>query len=85
MPKLQKIFTRFLHIMVKKPKNNNHFLFILWWLGVYLHEKNTCHDILKNANMFQKWLKWFLPYMKFIIVISTIKKHKAMAQIDIVV
>jgi hypothetical protein len=58
MPKLPKVFTMSLHIMVKhNPKiimGKNHFLFILWWLGVYLHEKNTCHDIFKNANIFQK-------------------------------
>jgi hypothetical protein len=44
MSKLQKIFKMFLHIMVKhnpekKIEKKNHFLFILWWLGVYLHEK----------------------------------------------
>jgi hypothetical protein len=58
MSKLQKIFTMVLHIMVKRnPKNRikkNHFLFILWWLGVYLHENNTCNDVLKNANIPQE-------------------------------
>jgi hypothetical protein len=51
----------FLHITIKhKPKKRvekkfNHFLFILWWLGIYLHEENTCHvRILKNANILQK-------------------------------
>jgi hypothetical protein len=60
MSKLQKKFTTFLHIMVKHNSKKRiekifvHFLFILRWLGVYLHEKNTCEDILKNANIFQK-------------------------------
>ncbi len=85
--KLQKIFMVFLHIMIKHNSKNKiiyihiyiyiyiymyiHFLFILWWLEVYLHENNTCEDIFKDANIFQKWLKWkFLTFMKFIIVIS---------------
>jgi len=67
----------FLNIMIKHnpqkkiEKKIIHFLFILWWLGIYLHEENTCHGhIQKNANIFQKWLKWFLIFMKFIVVIS---------------
>jgi hypothetical protein len=58
MSKLQNIFIFFLHIIVKcnpeekLEKKFNHFLFILWWLGVYLYEKNTCPGVFKNTNIF---------------------------------
>jgi hypothetical protein len=56
-------------------KKTNNFHFTLWWFGIYLHEKNTCHNVLKNVNIFQKWLKWFLIFMKSIIFISHVISH----------
>jgi len=32
--------------------------------------KKWCHNVLKNANIFKKWLKWFLVFMKFVISIK---------------
>ncbi len=31
---------------------------------------NLCHYVLKNENIFKKWLKWFLVLMKFVIFIK---------------
>jgi hypothetical protein len=38
-------------------------------------KKNTCNDVPKDANIFQKWLKWFLTFKKLIIVISHVIPH----------
>jgi hypothetical protein len=37
--------------------------------------KNTCHNTFKNVNIFQKWLKWFVTFMKFIVVFSHVVSH----------
>jgi len=37
---------------------------------VYLWQKNVCQCVLKNANIFKKWLKWFLFFMKFVAFIK---------------
>jgi hypothetical protein len=63
----------FLQIMIKHnfKKRIEKKILILWWLGVYLHEKNTCHSLLNFfANMLPKLLKLFLTFMKFIVAIS---------------
>jgi hypothetical protein len=76
----KRFFIVFLHIIIthnppKKEKKIIIFSFILWWSKLYFHDKNTCNNIFKNANILQKWLKWFLTFMKFILVISHVISH----------
>jgi hypothetical protein len=42
------------------------FVFI-WCDKIYSHKTNVCHKVLKNENIFMKWLKWFLIFMKFVV------------------
>jgi len=30
-------------------------------------KKIVCHSVLKITNIFLKWLKWFLIFMKFVV------------------
>jgi hypothetical protein len=38
------------------------------WCDVRVHlcKKKKCHNILKNANIYNKWLKLFLIFIKFV-------------------
>jgi hypothetical protein len=36
----------------------------------YICGKKKCHYVLKHANIFKKWLKWILVFMKFIVSIK---------------
>jgi hypothetical protein len=73
MSLIWKIFTMFLHMMVgqnphKQMPKKLHFKIFIWCeVKVYLCQKTRDHNVLKNANIFKKWLKWFLIFMKFIL------------------
>jgi hypothetical protein len=41
-------------------KSFTNFYFIWCDVKLYLFKKNVHHNVLKNANIFKKWLKWFL-------------------------
>jgi len=39
----------------------------------YIHEKTyICHNVLKTANIFNKWLKSFLIFLIFVIFIKIV-------------
>ncbi len=66
-------FTIFLDSIVgQNPKVSNakeitFFYFICYDVRIYFAQIYTCHSVLKDANLFKKWLKCFLIFMKFIV------------------
>jgi hypothetical protein len=64
MSLLWKIFTMFLHMMVRQNPHKQmsrklHFLYFIWCeVKFYLCQKKI-HNVLKNASIFKKLLKWF--------------------------
>jgi len=69
MPKLQKIFTMILHIMVKHNPKKTFYLYIMVAWSIFAWKKYMSRHAQK-CNIFQKWLKWLLTFINFIIVIS---------------
>jgi hypothetical protein len=52
----------FAYYVSQNPKKSNveknYFIFLVWCdVRVYLCQENIGHNILKNANIFNKWLK----------------------------
>jgi hypothetical protein len=72
---IMKDFHNFLHIMVgqnpNKSNSENTILFNVIWCDVkiYLCQKYIHHNVLKNENIFKKWFKWFLVFMKLITIL----------------
>jgi hypothetical protein len=66
----------FLHIMVGQNSNKsnskkNAFKNIIWCdVKLYLCQKHIRHNILKNTNIFKKWLKSLLVFMKYVVFIK---------------
>jgi hypothetical protein len=66
----------FLPIMVSQNPNKSNskkttFFNLIWYdVRIYVCQKNLHHNILKNANILQKWLKWLLVFVKFVISIK---------------
>jgi len=48
-------------------KETTLFYFIWCDVRIYLCQKHICHNVLKNANIFLKRLKWFLVFLKFVV------------------
>jgi hypothetical protein len=44
-----------------------HFLISYDVILLCICAQKKSHNVLKNANIFKKWLKWFLFFMKFVI------------------
>jgi hypothetical protein len=58
-----------------KPKKSNVkktklFYFIWCDVRIYSCKKNICHNVLKTTNIFNKWLKSFLIFMKIVVSIK---------------
>jgi hypothetical protein len=66
----------FLHIMVGQNPNKSNskkttFFNLIWCdVIIYLCQKYIHHNVLKNENIFKKWLKLFLVFMKCVISIK---------------
>jgi hypothetical protein len=65
-----------LHIMVGqnpkkwKAKETTIFKFSYEVMLTYIYTKTNCYNVLENENIFKKWLKWFLIFMKVVNIMS---------------
>jgi hypothetical protein len=69
MKDFDNVFAYYVNQNLKKSNVKKKNLIDIVWcdVRVYLCQENIGHNVLKNANIYNKWLKWFLIFMKFVI------------------